>query len=225
MVIKTAPIFTSPKTYDAVFKLAVGGRHGDPARPCRRMWSAAAQPRDLSEILPAFEAELAAKIRRQDGPRVAYHPPCTLQHGLALALGQGAQAEERGNAAEASALVKKAVAYVKANGKDKAFAEFNNPKGQFVDRNLYIFVYDLKGTSLAIGNGNNAKMVGKDRSDMRDADGTYIIKGLIAVANTKGSGWFDYKWPNPLTKAVEVKSSYVEKLDDIMIGCGIYKTQ
>jgi glycolate oxidase iron-sulfur subunit len=37
--------------------------------------------RDLSEILPAFEAELAAKVRIQDGPRVAYHPPCTLQHG------------------------------------------------------------------------------------------------------------------------------------------------
>jgi cytochrome c len=144
---------------------------------------------------------------------------------VALALSQGAQAEERGSAAEASALVKKAVAYVKANGKDKAFAEFNNPKGQFVDRNLYIFVYDLKGTSLAIGNGNSAKMVGKDLSDMRDADGTYIIKGLIAVANTKGSGWFDYKWPNPVTKAIEAKSSYVEKLDDIMIGCGTYKTQ
>lgn len=144
---------------------------------------------------------------------------------LAFTLSQGARAEERGSAAEASALVKKAVAYVKANGKEKAFAEFNNPKGQFVDRNLYIFVYDLKGTSLAIGNGNSAKMVGKDLSDMRDADGTYIIKGLIAIANAKGSGWFDYKWPNPVTKAVEAKSSYVEKLDDIMIGCGIYKTQ
>jgi cytochrome c len=149
----------------------------------------------------------------------------TLCAMLAFTLSQGAQAEERGSAAEASALVKKAVAYVKANGKEKAFAEFNNPKGQFVDRNLYIFVYDLKGTSLAIGNGNSAKMVGKDLSDMRDADGTYIIKGLIAVANTKGSGWFDYKWPNPVTKAIEAKSSYVEKLDDIMIGCGTYKTQ
>jgi cytochrome c len=144
---------------------------------------------------------------------------------LAFTLSQGARAEERGSAAEASALVKKAVAYVKANGKEKAFAEFNNPKGQFVDRNLYIFVYDLKGTNLAIGNGNSAKMVGKDLSDMRDADGTYIIKGFIAIANAKGSGWFDYKWPNPVSKTIEAKSSYVEKLDDIMIGCGIYKTQ
>ncbi|MDC8760863.1 cache domain-containing protein [Janthinobacterium fluminis] len=144
---------------------------------------------------------------------------------LALGIGHAAQAEERGSAAEATALVKKAVAYVKANGRDKAFAEFNNPKGQFVDRNLYIFVYNLKGTNLAIGNGSSAKMVGKDLSDMRDAEGTYLIKGMIAIANSKGSGWFDYKWPNPVSKAIEQKSSYIEKLDDILIGCGIYKTQ
>jgi cytochrome c len=143
----------------------------------------------------------------------------------ALTFCASALADAGGTPQEAVALVKKAVAYVKANGKDKAFAEFNNPKGQFVDRSLYIFVYDLKGTSLAIGNGNGAKMVGKNLIDMRDAEGNYLIKGLINVANTKGSGWFDYKWPNPVSKAVETKSSYVEKLDDIMIGCGVYKIQ
>ncbi|WGG50915.1 cache domain-containing protein [Rugamonas sp. DEMB1] len=142
---------------------------------------------------------------------------------MALALSQGAQAEERATAAQATALVKKAVAYIKANGKDKAFAEFSNPKGQFVDRSLYIFVYDVKGTNMAIGNGNAGKMVGKNLLDMRDAEGTYLIQGLIEVAKTKGSGWFDYKWPNPVSKAIEAKSSYVEKIDDLVVGCGIYK--
>ncbi|TMS56500.1 glycolate oxidase subunit GlcF [Imbroritus primus] len=38
--------------------------------------------KDLSELLPAYQAELAALVRRaQDAPRVAWHPPCTLQHG------------------------------------------------------------------------------------------------------------------------------------------------
>ena len=37
--------------------------------------------RDLSEIMPAFEAELAARFAGKVGPRVAFHPPCTLQHG------------------------------------------------------------------------------------------------------------------------------------------------
>ncbi len=37
--------------------------------------------RDLSEIMPQFEAELGAKLKGKIGKRVAYHPPCTLQHG------------------------------------------------------------------------------------------------------------------------------------------------
>ena len=40
--------------------------------------------RDLSEILPEFEAELAQRVRARsagDGGAVAWHPPCTLQHG------------------------------------------------------------------------------------------------------------------------------------------------
>ncbi|HEX7645960.1 MAG TPA: cache domain-containing protein [Noviherbaspirillum sp.] len=131
-------------------------------------------------------------------------------------------ANEHGTADEAVALVKKAVAYIKANGKEKAFAEISNPKGAFVDRSLYIFVYDTHGTNLAIGNGNASKMIGKNMMEMRDADGRYIIKGLLD-ASAKGPGWFDYKWPNPVTKSVESKSSYVERLDDMIVGCGIYK--
>ncbi len=37
--------------------------------------------RDLSEILPAFEAELASQLEGKIKQRVAYHPPCSLQHG------------------------------------------------------------------------------------------------------------------------------------------------
>ncbi|MES2026072.1 MAG: glycolate oxidase subunit GlcF [Pseudomonadota bacterium] len=37
--------------------------------------------KDLSEIMPAFEAELQGKLNGKISKRVAYHPPCTLQHG------------------------------------------------------------------------------------------------------------------------------------------------
>jgi glycolate oxidase iron-sulfur subunit len=37
--------------------------------------------RDLSEIMPQFEAELAARLKGKLAQRVAWHPPCTLQHG------------------------------------------------------------------------------------------------------------------------------------------------
>jgi glycolate oxidase iron-sulfur subunit len=42
-----------------------------------------AMTRDLSEVLAPFVDRIAALVKGSDrgGPRVAYHPPCTLQHG------------------------------------------------------------------------------------------------------------------------------------------------
>jgi cytochrome c len=111
---------------------------------------------------------------------------------------------------------------VKANGREKALAEFNNPAGQFKDRDLYIVVHGTSGKNLA--NGGNPKLAGKNMIDLRDADGRLIVKGFIDIGNGKGSGWFDYKWPNPVTKALETKSTYIEKVDDMLVGCGIYKS-
>ena len=130
-------------------------------------------------------------------------------------------AAEKGTAPEAKALVGKAAAYVKAVGKDKAMAEFNNPKGKFINKDLYIFVVDFKGITLA--NGGNAKLAGRDMSGLQDANGKFFIKEMITLAKAKGSGWIDYKWTNAVTKKVEPKSSYVQRVDDYFIGCGIYK--
>ena len=138
----------------------------------------------------------------------------------ALAFSAVAMASDKGTADEAMAMVKKGVAFVKANGKEKAFAEFSNPKGQFVDRDLYVMVYDMEGNNKA--HGSNPKLIGKNLLEIKDADGKFIVKGLIEMAQ-KGKGWFDYKWPNSVTKAVEAKSTYVEKVDDVLIGVGIYK--
>ncbi|MCX7292489.1 glycolate oxidase subunit GlcF [Janthinobacterium sp.] len=55
--------------------LAHDARYADKARRI------AALTRDLSEIMPAFEAELVALLQGRIGKKVAYHPPCTLQHG------------------------------------------------------------------------------------------------------------------------------------------------
>ncbi|MES2151794.1 MAG: cache domain-containing protein [Pseudomonadota bacterium] len=141
--------------------------------------------------------------------------------GLALALGQPAWAAAPASADEAVAMVKRAVQYMKENGREKAFAEFSNPKGSFVDRELYIVVFNMDGVNLA--HGNNAKIIGKNLIDLKDNDGKFIIKNFIEIANTKGKGWSDYKWPNPVTKAIEAKSTYLEKVDDLMVGVGIYQ--
>lgn len=130
-------------------------------------------------------------------------------------------AGEQGSAAEATALVKKAIAYIKANGREKAFAEFSNPNGPFRDRDLYMTTVDTDGKMLA--HGVNPKLVGKSLIELKDIDGKHFVKEYIDLAKTKGNGWVDFKWPNPITKVVQQKSMYVEKMDDLVVGCGIYK--
>jgi cytochrome c len=138
-----------------------------------------------------------------------------------LAVSHVAVAAEFGTPAEAEALVKKAIAEIKAIGKDKAFVEINNTKGKFTDRDLYIFVYDMNGKCVA--HGFNQKMIGKDLVDMQDPDGKFYVKERIEISKTKGKGWQDYKFTNPLSKKVENKTAYIEKVDDLIIGSGAYK--
>jgi cytochrome c len=133
----------------------------------------------------------------------------------------GSLAFAGGTANEAKTLVEKAASYIKSEGKEKAFAEFTNNKGKFVDRDLYIFVVDFKGLTLA--HGGNAKLVGKDMSELKDADGEFFIKKMITQAKTKENGWVDYKWANPVSNKIEPKSTYVQAQGDYFIGCGIYK--
>ncbi|HYA86101.1 MAG TPA: cache domain-containing protein, partial [Nitrospirota bacterium] len=119
---------------------------------------------------------------------------------VGLVLSSSAFAADLGTPAEAEALVKKAIAFIKANGKDRAFAEFTNKNGQFVDRDLYIFVYDMSGTCLA--HGQNPRMVGKDLSDLTDPSGKAFVKERIELAKAKGKGWQNYLFSEPTTKKI-----------------------
>lgn len=132
-----------------------------------------------------------------------------------------ARAEDRGTKEEAVAMVQKAVAAIKADGREKTFSAINDPKGPFNDRDLYVVVYDLQGKCLA--HGANPKQIGKDLTELRDPDGKFFVKERVELAKTKDSFWQDYKFLNPMTKLIEPKSMYMEKVDDIMVGCGIYK--
>ncbi len=138
-----------------------------------------------------------------------------------LTLSAPSSAGEKGSADEAVVLVKKAIAYIKENGREKAFSEFQNPTGAFKDRDLYIFVDDLKGNVLA--QGANPKLVGKNTLELRDMDGKMFVRDFIELAKSHGKGWIQYKWPNPVSKNIEEKATYVERIDDIVVGCGIYK--
>jgi signal transduction histidine kinase len=132
-----------------------------------------------------------------------------------------ATAAEKGTAKEAKAMLDKAVAYYKANGKDKAFAEFNDTKGKFVHNDLYIYVCDLKGVILS--HGANAKLIGQNLLELKDSDGKPFIKAMVDAAKVKNQGTLDYKWTNPTSKKIEQKSIFFERVGDVILVCGYYK--
>ncbi|MEB0140582.1 MULTISPECIES: cache domain-containing protein [unclassified Undibacterium] len=138
-----------------------------------------------------------------------------------LSLPLSASAQSKGDEAAALALVKKAVEYVKTNGRESSLKEFSKPQGSFSDRDLYIFAIDLQGKMVAHGAIKN--IIDKNVLEMKDADGKFLFKTMLEMAATKGSGWLQYKWPNPLTKSVDAKSTYIEKYGELIIGCGVYK--
>jgi len=142
---------------------------------------------------------------------------------LAVSLLLAAPAARAGNATadEATAMVRKGVAFIKAEGTDKGYAEISNKQGRFVDRDLYLVVYGLDGTVLA--HGANDKMVGKNLLDLKDIDGKAFVKERVELAQTKSTFWQDYKFTDPVTKKIEPKTTYCERLDASVVCGGIYK--
>lgn len=139
------------------------------------------------------------------------------------AVPAAAQDKSKGTAAEATAMVDKAIAHIKKVGRDKAFADFNNPKGPFTDRDLYVVVYDMTGKVLS--HGANPKMIGKDVIELRDNDGKYFVKERVEMMSKgpNAKGWQDYKFLNPVSKQIEPKSMFIHRFEDMIVGCGIYK--
>jgi cytochrome c len=130
-------------------------------------------------------------------------------------------AAERATKDEAMAMVKKAVAFIKEQGAEKAYAEISNKKGQFVDRDLYIVVYRLDGHVLA--HGANERLIGTDQIAAKDPDGKEFVKERTELAKKEDSFWQNYKFPDPLTKNIEPKQMYCQRLGDTAVCGGVYR--
>lgn len=130
-------------------------------------------------------------------------------------------AAEVGSKDEAVAMVKRVQDRFKKDGPEATFAAVTNNDPAFLDRDLYPFIYKLDGVNVA--HGARPTLVGKNLINIKDPEGVLLIRDMIEIANTKGAGWIDYKWPNPTTNAIESKSSYVEKMGDYVVGVGVYR--
>jgi hypothetical protein len=117
--------------------------------------------------------------------------------------------------------VAEAAAYAREHGRTDALAAFNNPQGEFVRGELYIFAYDMNGTVLALPFQQG--FIGTDRKGVKDTNGVAYIDGLRWAA-AEGGGSIYYVYPNPANGyAEELKLSYVVPVDETwFVGSGIY---
>ncbi|MFI5020078.1 MAG: cache domain-containing protein [Alphaproteobacteria bacterium] len=140
----------------------------------------------------------------------------------ALTMFAPAIAAEFGTKDEAIAMVKRVQEEFAKDGPEATFkAVSDKSTKEFHDRDLYPFIYDMNGVCVA--HGARPALIGKNLIDLKDQDGKYLIREMRDIANGPGSGWFDYKWPNPITNKIEDKSSYVEKMGDYFVGVGVSK--
>jgi signal transduction histidine kinase len=141
-------------------------------------------------------------------------------------LATPAAAAEFGTKAEAVAMVKRVQEQFKKDGPEATFKAVSDKSNKaYQDRDLYAFIYHATGpkTGVNVAHGARPALIGKNLIDLKDQDGKYLVKDLIGIATGPGKGWYDYKWPNPITNKIEDKSSYAEKMGDYMVGVGVYR--
>jgi cytochrome c len=134
---------------------------------------------------------------------------------LALSLMCGQAIADQ--AAEAKALVEKAVAMAKEKGLDTTLKAINDLDGPFVKGKLYIFAMSLQNKRLAAGSPFNKRLLGTVAKNSFNVE-------MAKIATGKGSGWVEYSWPKPNEKEPSPKKSYIMRVpgEDAYFGCGYY---
>jgi TRAP-type uncharacterized transport system substrate-binding protein len=133
-------------------------------------------------------------------------------------------AAEFGTRDEATAMVRRVQQKFKKEGAEATFRAINNKEPGFADRDLYPFVTELTG--LCVANGVTPAVRGKNLLDLKDQDGKFMIQEFVRTASTTpGHGWVDYRWLNPITKTIEDKSAWIERMGDYFVGVGVYKNE
>jgi cytochrome c len=136
-----------------------------------------------------------------------------------------ATAESGHSQDQVKAFVQKAADYMKSEGKEKAFAAFSDPKGAFVDGDLYIVAQDAAdGKFTMLAHGANKALIGKPQVDTKDAEGRAFNRDIIAALTKDGDEfWTTYLWVNFATKKIARKKSYFLRVGDVVLGAGIYE--
>jgi len=136
---------------------------------------------------------------------------------MVLAFASPLFAGEFGTAAEAKAMLEKAVAAVKANQAD-ALAKFTKGEGGFKDRDLYPFCGGPDGNFTA-----HPSLVGKSLKELKDKAGKPLGEEIYAKAKEGTIGEVSYMWARPGTTDLVQKVSFFTKIGDQVCAVGYYK--
>jgi len=138
---------------------------------------------------------------------------------LTFSTGAFAQAQ-LGTAAEAKAMLEKAVAAVKAD-KEKALSMFNKGEGGFKDRDLYPFCFNLSDGKVV---ATLAPTLGTDVRTLKDKAGNAFGEDVYKAAKEGQVTEVSYMFPRPGPDTTPVqKVSFVTKVGDLGCGVGYYK--
>lgn len=122
---------------------------------------------------------------------------------------------------EARAMFHEAVAYLKANGPERAWTAFNDRHGHFVKKDLYVYVIDRQGTYVANGAAPEA-LVGLNVLDTVDAAGQPLFREMIAVTEKQPEARISYVWLNRKSNRVEPKYAWLHRQGNYILGVGYY---
>ncbi len=127
----------------------------------------------------------------------------------------------QGTADEAYALVTRALALYKRRGAS-CLPEITDTANGFADRDMYVFAWDRALVYHAFaGKPHNLR---KTAAQILGTDVSRLTRDVWAAA-ADGGGWVDYDFLNPTTGQLAPKTSFVVPVsDDLVLGCGIYKT-
>lgn len=127
----------------------------------------------------------------------------------------------RGTPEQAKAMVEEAAAYLNAQGVDKTLAELNKSDGLFVRGDLYVFAYNLDAVVMA--HPHIPALRGTSLLNQPDSKGKLFRNEIMELAKTEGSGWVEYTYVHPITKKQEPKTTYIQRVGDLVLCAGAYE--
>ncbi|MBK1645782.1 hypothetical protein CKO25_14195 [Thiocapsa imhoffii] len=126
--------------------------------------------------------------------------------------------------ADARALVNRAADVYREQGQAALLEAMAQRDGLFHRGDLYAFAYDLDMTFIA--HPIRPELVGLNLVDEDDRPGGQPFRQEIQrIALTTGEGWVAYEYLNPLTGAIEPKTTFVKRVDDMILCAGAYRTE